>query len=145
MFLVKHWARRRALNEPGNLRNFPNSYTWCHLVIAYLQARTPPVVPVLTALSGGKWVDLLAADGLHLRDDDLDALLLTLEAALGSNLHLDLYSGSRQKAHHPSSHSPARDPATPRFPPCQGNGSVAVLATPSCPSELTATLRFDPL
>ena len=48
MFVVKRWAMVRAIIEPRS--NFPNSYTWCQLVIAYLQG--VGVLPVLTQLSG---------------------------------------------------------------------------------------------
>ena len=71
MFVVKRWAHRRAVNEPRN--NFPNSYAWCQLVIAYLQACAPPVLPALTSLSGGAWTDAWYEDPL--------ALLPALEGA----------------------------------------------------------------
>lgn len=62
LFVVKRWAARRAINDPR--ASFPNSYTWCQLLIAYLQLCSPPVLPSLTSLAGGEWSDAWSADPL---------------------------------------------------------------------------------
>ena len=45
MLLIKHWAKRRRVNDAytGTL----SSYAYCLLAIAHLQQRAPPVLPVL--------------------------------------------------------------------------------------------------
>ncbi|RIB08256.1 hypothetical protein C2G38_2212127 [Gigaspora rosea] len=43
--IIKHWARRRDLNDAacGTL----SSYTWTCMVLNFLQMRYPPILPVL--------------------------------------------------------------------------------------------------
>lgn len=45
VLLVKHWAKRRRVNDAytGSL----SSYAYCLLAIAHLQQRAPPVLPIL--------------------------------------------------------------------------------------------------
>ena len=52
-FAVKHWAKRRGINEP--YRGSPSSYAWALMAIHFLQTRQPPILPCLQALSGGGW------------------------------------------------------------------------------------------
>ena len=44
-FVVKHWAKRRQMNEPFN--HTLSSYAWVLLVINFLQQRSPPILPCL--------------------------------------------------------------------------------------------------
>ena len=49
-FIIKHWAKRRSINEPYH--GSPSSYAWVLCVIHYLQTCNPPVLPVLQQLYG---------------------------------------------------------------------------------------------
>ena len=44
--VVKHWTRRRILNDAG-MGGTLSSYTWISLLIHYLQSRQPPILPSL--------------------------------------------------------------------------------------------------
>ncbi|KAG0297769.1 hypothetical protein BGZ96_004960 [Linnemannia gamsii] len=44
--IIKHWARRRVLNDAANGGTI-STYTWICIVINFLQMRSPPILPVL--------------------------------------------------------------------------------------------------
>ncbi|KAL4884110.1 hypothetical protein BJY04DRAFT_225955 [Aspergillus karnatakaensis] len=70
--LVKHWTKRRILNDAG-LGGTLSSYTWICLIINFLQTRQPPILPSLQARPHKK---RLTADGLVCSfDDNLDSLV----------------------------------------------------------------------
>ncbi|KAM4063798.1 cid1 family poly A polymerase domain-containing protein [Hirsutella rhossiliensis] len=47
--IIKYWTRRRIVNDAG-LGGTLSSYTWICLIIAFLQVRSPPVLPALHRL-----------------------------------------------------------------------------------------------
>ncbi|KAF9154612.1 hypothetical protein BG015_000447 [Linnemannia schmuckeri] len=47
--IIKHWARRRVLNDAANGGTI-STYTWICIVINFLQMRSPPILPVLHKL-----------------------------------------------------------------------------------------------
>lgn len=51
IFLVKHWAKQRAVNDC--YRGTLSSYAYVLLCIHTLQTRSPPVLPVLQARANG--------------------------------------------------------------------------------------------
>ncbi|PWY72914.1 hypothetical protein BO70DRAFT_297392 [Aspergillus heteromorphus CBS 117.55] len=70
--LVKHWTKRRILNDAGGGGTL-SSYTWICLIINFLQTRNPPILPSLQARPHKK---RLTADGIVCSfDDDLDSLV----------------------------------------------------------------------
>ncbi|KAG0369749.1 hypothetical protein BC939DRAFT_506283 [Gamsiella multidivaricata] len=44
--IIKHWARRRVLNDAANGGTI-STYTWICIVINFLQMRSPPILPKL--------------------------------------------------------------------------------------------------
>ncbi|KAG0085277.1 hypothetical protein BGZ93_000756 [Podila epicladia] len=44
--IIKHWARRRVLNDAANGGTI-STYTWICIVINFLQMRSPPILPAL--------------------------------------------------------------------------------------------------
>ncbi|KAG0047054.1 hypothetical protein BGZ83_007797 [Gryganskiella cystojenkinii] len=44
--IIKHWARRRVLNDAANGGTI-STYTWICIVINFLQMRSPPILPSL--------------------------------------------------------------------------------------------------
>ncbi|KAF9583438.1 hypothetical protein BGW38_009463, partial [Lunasporangiospora selenospora] len=44
--IIKHWARRRVLNDAANGGTI-STYTWICIVLNFLQMRSPPILPVL--------------------------------------------------------------------------------------------------
>ncbi|KAF9429231.1 hypothetical protein BGZ76_001631 [Entomortierella beljakovae] len=44
--IIKHWARRRVLNDAANGGTI-STYAWICMVINFLQMRSPPILPVL--------------------------------------------------------------------------------------------------
>ncbi|KAG0379729.1 hypothetical protein BGX24_011920 [Mortierella sp. AD032] len=47
--IIKHWARRRVLNDAANGGTI-STYTWICIVINFLQMRSPPILPKLHKL-----------------------------------------------------------------------------------------------
>ncbi|KAF9132207.1 hypothetical protein BGW39_000642 [Mortierella sp. 14UC] len=48
--IIKHWARRRVLNDAANGGTI-STYTWICIVINFLQMRSPPILPILHKIS----------------------------------------------------------------------------------------------
>lgn len=66
VLLVKHWAKRRQLNDA--FRGSLSSYAYVLMCVHSLQTREPPVLPVLQAMKPREPRDILGRDCSYFRD-----------------------------------------------------------------------------